>query len=88
MFSIGLLSLIIKITLYIKHSSFPEHFVRIIKVFAKVYALLTLFLYDNYVCQLPNVCVLHNNNNNNNNNNNIKEGAQFALAVFSGTLKN
>ena len=46
MFSISLLSLIINITSYIKHSSFPEHFLRIIKVFAKVYPLLTLFLYD------------------------------------------
>ena len=45
MFSIGLLTLIINIS-YIKHSSFHEHFLRIIKVFAKVYPLLTLFLYD------------------------------------------
>ena len=86
MFSIGLLSLIINITSHIKHSSFPEHFLRIIKVFAKVYPLLTLFLYDmfaNYQMFVFSIIII------------IiitiiifKEGAQLALAVFSGTLKN
>ena len=84
MFSIGLLSLIINITSHIKHSSFPEHFLRIIKVFASVYPLLTLFLYDmfaNYRMFVLSIIII------------IiiiifKEGAQLALAVFSGTLKN
>ena len=92
MFSIGLLSLIINITSYIKHSSFPEHFLGIIKVFAKVYPLLTLFLYDmfaNYRMFVFSIIII------------IiliiiiiiiiiifKERAQLALAVFSGTLKN
>ena len=83
MFSIGLLSLIINITSYIKHSSFPEHFLGIIKVFAKVYPLLTLFLYDmfaNYrmfVFSIIIIIIII-----------FKERAQLALAVFSGTLKN
>ena len=84
MFSIVLLTLIIKITSYIKHSSFPEQFLRIIKVFAKVYPLLTLFLYDmfaNYRMFVFSIIII------------IiiiifKEGAQLALVVFSGTLKN
>ena len=102
MFSIGLLTLIINIS-YIKHSSFHEHFLRIIKVFAKFYPLLTLFLYDifsNYgmfvfsmmmmmmmmmmtmtmtmmMMMMMRMMMMI-----------FKEGAQLALAVFSGTLKN
>ena len=92
MFSIGLLSLIINNTSYIKHSSFPEHFLTIIKVFPKVYPLLTLFLYifANYrmfvfsiiiiiiIIMIIIIIVIII----------FKEGAQLTLAVFSGTLKN
>ena len=88
MFSIGLLSLIINITSSIKHSSFPEHFLGIIKVFAKVYPLLTLFLYmfANYrmfvfsiiiiIITIIIIIII------------FKERAQLALAVYSGYLKN
>ena len=89
MFSIGLLTLTINIS-YVKHSSFHEHFLRIIKVFAKFYPLLTLFLYyifSNYrmfeflmmtmtTMTMTTMMMI------------FKEGAQLALAVFSGTLKN
>ena len=90
MFSIGLLTLIINIS-YIKHSSFHEHFLRIIKVFAKFYPLLTLFLYDifsNYgmfvfsmmmmmtmTMTMTMMMMI------------FKEGAQLALAVFRGPSK-
>ena len=96
MFSIGLLTLIINIS-YIKHSSFHEHFLRIIKVFAKFYPLLTLFLYDifsNYGMFVFSMMMMMTMTMTMTMTMMMrmmmmifKEGAQLALAVFRGPSK-